>query len=270
MRSHTLIAAGLLAGVIGCTDKAGDTAGDTDTTFVIGFEVRGTIENIEDGATTADNLCIDLIDPTSKVFEGGDLLILDSTQVTAEGTFVFTGVTTSSSVGLLMLADDCDGGDQYMGLATGIPSDTVNALDYGDVLEGQVLYFVEQEVINGYNTDLALAGYTGAGIQVDGSIMGWVIDGIELETAGPVDCAQVVPYSDETECYYADGDTSDGLFTTGGAPNTETDLSGGGFYVCTPAPIGTYTASDCNGSEYYEILGGSVDGLAQWVRIPKF
>jgi len=269
MHIRTLFAVGLALAVAGCTDKDDDTASDTDTIFIIGFEIMGSIEDIDSGATTADNLCVELIDPTSKVFEGGELLILDSTEV-VDGMFSFSGVTTSSTVGLLMLADDCDGGDQYMGLATGIPSDTVNALDYGDKLDGQVLYVATQVVVDGYNADMALAGYTGAGIHVDGSVMGWVIDGIELENAEPVDCATVEPYSDETVCYYADTDPSDGLFTTGGVPNTETLAAAESFYICTPAPIGTYTASDCNGTEYYEILGGSVDGLAQWLRIPQF
>lgn len=259
------LAAPLLLSACG---KDGGDSGEPDT-YVVGFEIQGTVQHFWTGDTSADSLCIDLIDPTEKVFNGGELLTLDSTEVAADGSFGFTGVTTTSTIGLLMLADDCDGGDLYMGLATGIPSDTVNALDYGDVLADQISYVVKQETIDTFNAHLATAGYTGPGLEVEGAIMGWIISSADLASAVPVDCASTIPFSEETTCYYADTDDSDGLFTTGGVPNTETLSAAGSFYTCPAASIGTYTAEDCSGNEYYEILAGSIDGLAQFVRIPQ-
>ncbi len=255
--------------LLSACDKGGEDSGGAGTDYVVGFEIQGAVQQFWTGETSAENLCIDLIDPTDKVFSGGELLTLASTEVAADGSFGFTGVTTTSTIGLLMLADDCDGGDMYMGLATGIPSDTVNALDYGDVLSDQISYVVTQETVATFDADLAAAGYTGPGLEVEGAIMGWIISSADLATAGPVDCAYAVPFSAETTCYYADGDDSDGLFTTDGVPNTETRAEAGSFYTCPAATIGTYTAEDCNGSEYYEILAGSIDGLAQFVRIPQ-
>ena len=70
-------------------------------------------------------------------------------------------------------------------------------------------------------------------------------------------------------CYYADTDDSDGIFTTGGAANTETSTAADAFYICPEAPIGLYSATDCTSAEYYSITGGSQPGLAQFLRIPR-
>jgi hypothetical protein len=267
----TIAAAATLMAMAGCSgkDDSGDTGGGggDDGGGSVGYSIAGTIQNFWTGETSAEGLCIQMIDPESFVFEGGDLEYLESDTV-EDGAWQVDGLTSNSIIGLLALADDCDGGEAYMGLATGVPEEYIGELDYGDVLTDQVAYFATADVVAAINSGIAEAGYTGSGIDVEGALMGWVISSSDLATAAPVDGATVSGGTDVT-CYYADGDDSDGLFMTGGSANTATSSAANAFYVCPAAPVSNYTASDTEGSAYYSIPGGSISGLAQFLRIPR-
>jgi len=270
MRTFGIIAFGLAAAA-GCGDKGDTSAGDSDGGFTLGFTIEGSVVDFWDGTVGGEGLCVTLYDPDALVFKGADLVEIDSVTADADGNFQFTEVTTIPQLGMLMMADDCDGGGAYMGLATGIPSDVIGGMDYGDVLSEQHAYFFPGDRVGTFDADLASAGYSGGSLNDVGALMGWVIDGIDEATAGPVDCATVANTSDSVDvtCYYADTDDTDGIFTTGGAANAETASAANAFYVCPEAPIGLYTATDCTGAEYYSITGGSQPGLAQFLRIPR-
>ncbi len=270
----------VLAMMVGCTDKGDcDTAGVTassvtDDCFYPGFDIEGNGYDFLSEATVSapDNLCASLVDPTPVVDETGPLTYLQSSvPVGDDGTFAFRLVTTTSIIGLVMITDDCDDStDNWAALGTGIPSDTVGEMDYGDLIEGQQAYVMSNADLAVIEADLATAGYSGGnGLATDGYVMGVVIDGEDPSTASTVGGATVFSTKDDTlSVFYGDNDLSDGRFTTAGKPNTATDASTNvGFFI--PAGIvSSYTADD-GANEYYEILGGSTEGIGMFIRVPR-
>jgi hypothetical protein len=65
--------------------------------------------------------------------------------------------------------------------------------------------------------------------------------------------------------YYADTDTSDGLFTTGTTPNSATIAAARSLYFIPGAPIITYKADDGGAHTFTSRLAGSFPGWSVFV-----
>ena len=271
----------VLAMMVGCTDKGGcDTGGEEvtahnyeelDCPIYAGFDIEGNAFDVLADAdlTGAENLCVDLVDPTPVVDETGPLeYLFEDIPVADDGTFAIRKVATTSIIGLVMITDDCDSStDNWAPLGTGVPSDVVGEMDYGDVTTGHDAYVMSTANLAVIETDLATAGYSGgSGLTTDGYVMGVVIDGTDPATANNMSGETVTFTQDETlEVFYGDSDLSDGRFTTASKPNTVTDASTNVGFFIPAGPIGNYTA-DYGTDRFYEVLGGSTEGIGMFVR----
>jgi hypothetical protein len=263
---YTLAALLGTALVTGCapeddTDTDVADTDDTDDTDAAagGFSISGTAVDLALSAPAAEGLCVNVSDPTPAI-TGGEALVLSETTTAADGSYTLENVTTTSSLGLLIVVSDCEDATEHtvMPTATGIASSSYSDLGDGDSLPGQTSYSINAELEAGVDASLTAVGYTGDAIGVAGTFVGFVFD-----TDGyPLGDATVTCTTDETVLtYYQDGDPTDGLFSTAGAVNSGTDAAAGSLFWIPGAPISNYEAD--HGSNTFESqLAGSSPGTA--------
>ena len=225
---------GAADGADGGTADGADGAGDgADGTEATTFNIEGTAVNFDNpGAPAAEGLCVEILDPTN-VLTGGDPVVVSETTVGPGGAYTATDVPVVS-LGLFAQFRDCDGdASTVFPSANGISSGTYSDVADGDTVSGLTHLVLSNPVAEGVQGSLTAAGYTGD-IVADGMIIGFLWDNARQ----PIDGAIMTCGS--CTVYYADGDPSDGLFTTGGAVNTGTAVAGGGMFAVPSAQLTTY------------------------------
>jgi hypothetical protein len=238
----------------GTTDGGTSDGGTTDG----GITITGTANDLVTGAAAAEGLCIYAADPTAAI-TGGELTIIASGITDASGAWSLSNVSTSSQVGLLMLAQDCGKGTlAVMPTATGISSSSYSGLADGDTLADVTSYVVDSTLQAGIDASLAAAQYSGS-IATEGALLGFVFD-----TGGtPLSGVTVTGTGSGTTTYYADADSTDGLFTSATTGvNSSTDAYANAMFVIPAAPIWSYTAEDGGAHTFASVLAGSQPGYA--------
>jgi len=224
----------------------GDTDTDTDTdTDLEGFAVEGVAANLMDGAAAAEGLCVHASDPTPAM-AGGEIEILASSTLGADGAYSVGGIETTSAVGLLMLVADCADEGTVMPTATGISADTYDGLGTGDVIADRLIYSIDaasQALMAG---GLAAAGYAGD-LSVDGAMVGFVLGA----DGSPVDGATVTGPDGYPTYYFTGADFS----------GTGTVAAANAMFVIPAAPIYSYSA-EADGETFDSLLAGSQPGFA--------
>lgn len=247
------------AGDGGSTDGGSTDGGTSDGgTGDSGITIAGTAADLVTGAAAAEGLCIYAADPTAAI-TGGELTIIASAETVAGGAYTLSNVSTSSQVGLLILAQDCGKGTiAVMPTATGISASSYSSLADGDTLSDVTSYVVDSTLQAGIDASLAAAGYTGS-IAKQGALLGFVFD-----TGGtPLSGVTVTGTGSGTTTYYADSDSSDGLFTNASVGvNSTTDATANAMFVIPAAPIWSYTADDGGAHKFASVLAGSQPGYA--------
>lgn len=263
---YTLAALLGTAMVTGCaseddTDTDASDTDDTDDTDVAdaGFSISGTAVDLALSAPVAEGLCVNVSDPTPAI-TGGEALVLAETTTAADGSYTLENVSTTSSLGLLIVVSDCEDATEHtvMPTATGIASSSYADLGDGDNLPGMTSYSINAALEAGVDGSLTAAGYMGDAIGVAGTFVGFVFDA----DGYPLSDATVTCTTDETVLtYYQDADAADGLFTTMGAVNTGTDATVGSLFWIPGAPISNYEADHAS-STFESQLAGSSPGTA--------
>jgi len=242
---------------VGCDKDDSDTEGDTDTdTDVdVGFYVEGTAVDLMAAAPAAEGLCVYAGDPTPAIAGGEMEILTDEATVGAAGAYSVGKIDTASTVGLLMLVEDCADvtTPTVLPTATGLSSDDYATLGDGDTISDYNIYSIDaasQATIQG---GLALAGYAadkGLGLtgnlDEDGALLGFVYDA----KGNPVDAATI--NSATHPVYYF---TGKGFVTTG------TIAAAGAMFVIPGGPIGNYTVTHAS-LTFESLLGGSQPGYA--------
>ena len=245
--------------VVACSGRGGETGedhddytdssdpGDGSSEGMAGFAVEGSALDLMDGTqTAAEGLCVHAADPTPAI-SGGEVELLRSDFVGAEGAYSVEGIETTSAVGLLMIIDDCNDEGTVMRTATGIAAATYAGLGTGDVIDERTLFSINATSLESISSGLANAGYTGD-IEVDGALIGFIFDAAEA----PVDGAEVAgPEGYPT--WYLQEDSS---WAEGG-----TVASADGTFIIPGAPIYNYTTS-ADGMSFDALLAGSQPGHA--------
>ena len=261
-RLFPLLTLGLLVSLGACTgDKTtgddststGDdsSGGGDDSGAVEGITISGTASNLLTGAAATAGLCVVAADPTAAV-AGGELTILATSTVNADGTFSVSGVANTSAVGLLVIVEDCEGeGPTVLPTATGIKKDDYYDLAAGATLSDRQIYSIDATSQGAFQAGLTAAGYTGD-LATDGALVGFVLD----SSGSPVGGATVAGPGTATTYYL----NADGSFDTDG-----TDASVNALFVIPAAPVFTYTAS-ADGYTFSSVLAGSQPGYAVLIR----
>lgn len=238
-------------------DDDDDTAGDDDDdTSAAGFSIEATAIDASTQAPATEGLCVDLLDPSPALL-GEDPELLMSTTVGANGAILFEGVETESTLGLLVSVKDCDTLNSVtFTSATGIPYPAIENLGDGDVLANQTAFVIPMTMLDGMQASAAAVGYTGD-LETEGMLFGFTFDSTGTPVAGAtVTCGTCGP------TYYLDGDSSDGLFSTGTTVNAATDATGGAGFIIPAGPVGQYTAEDGGTHTWETQLNGSNPGAA--------
>ena len=221
-------------GADGTSADGADGASDgADGTEAITFTIEGTAVNFDNPtAPAAEGLCVEILDPTN-VLTGGDPVVISETTVGAGGAYTATDVPVVS-LGLFAQFRDCDGGaDTVFPSANGISSGSYSDVSDGDTVGGLTHLVLTNGVAEGVQGSLVAAGYTGD-IAADGMVIGFLWDNARQPIDGAImTCGSCV-------VYYADGDPSDGLFTTAGSVNTGASVAGGGMFAVPSAQLTTY------------------------------
>lgn len=212
------------------TDSAG---GDSAAT-----EARYTINGVAitfgpDQTPAAEGLCVEAVDP-SAVLDGGEAELLSASTVGASGAYTLTDVP-ARALPTVVVVRDCDGAASTV-YPTGSP---VLPFGFEELTDGQVLDDVRSASIS--NTTLAAfeAGLATAGYGGDLPADGFALGAIWTPEEAPIVGAQLS--CGGCEVYYADGDPSDGPFTTGGVKNTAT--SGPAIWLVPAAPPVEYSVT---------------------------
>jgi hypothetical protein len=244
-----IVPALILAVNLACTGR-GDTGQrpDTeipDTEVVPGFIINGTAQDIQTNSPAAAGLCAFAVDP-SPVLLGGEPDILQTGAVEAGGAYSLVGVVTDSSLGILVMIDDCEGQpDTVYRSATGIASEDYENLGDGDVLTpDRIAYVLTQAYGAILAADWAAAGNTHT-----------LEEGVMLGVSNAA-----------VTTLYGDGNAADNLFQTGGVNNTATDAASGAFYVIPAAGVRNFAADDGGAHTWESRLAGSFAGFAVFVN----
>ena len=218
------------------SDTDTDTDTDTDPTGAVYFSVSGSSAYIAEGVPGNAGLCVHIIDPTNAVL-GGKPEVLGTSVLAKDGTFTVENITTASTLGIMMMVQDCKvpkGGPTVFTTATGISVDDYSSVKDGTALSGYTAYIISNDYATGIADSLAVAG-SKLDIYAGGLIHGNVLDGKSMPIAdATITCAAC-------EVYYGDENPMDGLYTTTGVgANSATSLAGAGLFVVPAAPITTY------------------------------
>ena len=234
----------------GGADGADGTDGDDtlDPVAVGGFSISGQLVDASTGAPLAAGLCVTLSDP-STIPAGEPLLDLVHTTSTDGGGFVLADLDPATTLGLVLHAGACDGGD---------PVDTGVFLDVGtwaglgpeDVLtiDLQVMSAAERDAID---EELLASGATVVLADV-GGIVGAVID----PEWGAVEGAWVRG-PDPADAWYAP------WYDKGGGEWKSydgTSVAGRARFAIPGAPWGAWL---CRASEtdFPVLVGGGLEGI---------
>ena len=248
------------------TDAADTDTGDTDYGDVEGFIIEGTAKDLELNVPAAEGLCVSAVDP-SPVFIGMAPDIRRTATVRADGTFALVGIETDSSLGVLMLVDDCEGAaeDTVFPTASGVAVEDYESLGDGDIVEGRRdAWSISQTFRATLDADLAAAGATA--FFADGVLMGAVAQADDTPIAGAV-VKCVATSCPQPAVFYADNDWTDGIFETGGTRNAET-IAGDparALYFAPDANIQSYSADDGGAHSFTSRTAGSFAGWAVYV-----
>jgi hypothetical protein len=242
-------------------DTEGNT-GDSDTATPFtgpGFVIKGTAVDAQTGLPSViAGLCASAVDPGPAMI-GGEPEILATAPVRADGRFAIEGVETNSSIGILMLIDDCETStDLVLSAATGIAKADYDQLGDGDVLADRTAYVVTAAYA--VDIDAGLAALGDDSHLGDGALAGYVR---VLDSLAPIDGATV--HGNNATSYYADANDVDGLFGAAAVANTSTDAAADAFYVIPGAAIQNYTAEDGGAHTFASALAGSFPGLVVFV-----
>jgi hypothetical protein len=245
------------------SDTDADTDTDTDTDVEPEpFNIEGTAIDLGSVLSTgavpvADGLCVALIDP-SPLITGGDAVTLSTIEIGAAGAFSFPDVVTDSVLGLLTTIDDCETatGDTVYSSSTGIPAPDGGFT--GEDITGHTSFSIDANLLAGLAGSATAAGYA-TDLAADGFMFGFIQDA----TGAPVDGATVVCAAPAcTVVFYMDAEPTDGLFTTGAAPNTAASAAAGSAFLVPAAGIGNWVADDGGGHTWPDQLNGSNPGSA--------
>jgi len=224
-----------------------------------GFAIEGSVYDIDLDDIPADpeSLCAYALDPTP-VLTGGDPIFMAGSQVCPNGDYVVTGLNDPPSIGMFISIDDCEGNDDtVMRSATGVDFEDVDGLRAGDAYTGFRAYLINNDFAAAISADLTNFDDDA---QETGFMAGFVRDINENPVAGAtVACGGCVSF------YYMDADGDDGLFSTSGNLNTQTDAEAMSMFVAPRAPIFTYEASDGGAHSWESQLFGSLPGYASFL-----
>jgi|GEM_PF-1291794 len=225
-----------------------------------GFAIEGTVYDIDLDDIPADpeSLCAYALDPTP-VLTGGEPIYMAGSQVCDNGDYVITGLNDPPTIGMFVSIDDCEGNpDTVMRSATGVDYDDVKDLGEGESHTEFRAYLINNEFAQAIGDDLD--GFDGDVLEI-GFMSGFVRDVQEQPVDGAaLACGGCVP-----TFYYLDADPEDGLFTTDGTLNTQTDAEAAAMFVTPNAPIFTYEASDDGTHTWDSQLFGSLPGYASFL-----
>ncbi len=239
------------------TDSDTDTDTDTDTGApATGWTVSGMAVDFMTQGAAAEGLTVAFADPAPALEPGGELDILGSSTTAADGTFSVGGIESNPGLGAFLLVS---GGDN-MSTATGVPSTDYTGFGDGDELSGKTAMVVSSAMAAGIDASLAPLG-----VSTSVTESGVLFINVRDASGNPVDGAVVSDGGAGQAIFYMDADSSDGLFTTAGAPNTSTSAAAGGFAVVPAAGIATYEAdaAGMTGSQ----LSGALPGLSVFTGI---
>ena len=228
------LAALLLSGLCACDGGGSKDTSDTgETTTTAGFTLEGSTSMLDSLTTPApEGLCIDISDPTALLSGSDSPTVLSQTTVDGAGAWTAAGIPAVSA-GLLAQARDCGFEGATFPSANHIPPARYAEASDGDTVDGITLLVITEEFASTIQSHLAVSGFSGD-ISSDGMIIGFILDSAGV----PIDGA-TLPCSTCT-VYYADGDPTDGLFTSKSDINTSTSVGGGGLFVAPAAPITSY------------------------------
>lgn len=228
----------LLAGCPGdkdssATDDSADDSGADDSGGAGTYNIEGQAILFGEARDPApEGTCIDLLDPTNGV-TGGEPEVLGQTTSDAGGMFSFTDVPRTPYPPLLM-ATDCTN-ELPLSFPTGtvVAPGAVAEVADGGTVSGAIAEVLGVETFDEMKAALEASGST-VDLAADGMMFGFFWEeGTETAIAGAsLPCAGCT-------VYYADDDSGDGPYSTGGSLNTaSSDI---GFFVAPGAPIGEYT-----------------------------
>ncbi len=237
-------------------DADSDTDTDTDTDSPeSGWTVSGVSVDFMTQAAAAKGLTVALADPEPAV-SGGELDILGTTSTAADGTFSIGGIEGNPSLGAFLLVS----GGGNMSTATAVASTLYSGFGDGDELADQDALVISGTMASGIDASLASLGVSKS-INETGVLFIAVLDA----AGNPVGGAEVSDGGWGQSIFYLDADSGDGLFTTGGRPNTATSAAAGGFAVIPGASIATYEADAAGKSG--SLLAGAFAGLSVFTGI---
>lgn len=247
-----LLAAACATGTVSVPDETTPPTGTDPGPEPGGFEIRAVVADAFTGEAAPPGRCVDLIDPTPTLL-GEDPAVLGSDETAGGGDVAFGGVSSDSTVGLLLVVGAC--GDVAVPTGTRVPRGA-----YADLGDGDVLSEVPAAALDDAMLDALQASLEAAGSErdlADGFLLGFVVDGdgeaIEGATVSCTGCPSV---------WYLDDDGADGLFSAGGLRNTATSAAGGGAFVVPGAPVGTYLADDGGAHTFAPRFDGAWVGTA--------
>lgn len=239
---------------------------------ITGWTIQGVALDLETltPAAAADGLCATAIDP-SPVLAGQPPNDIASGQVCDDGAFAIYNLGDAPAVGMFVVIDDCKPDaadtaaveqDTVLQSANGVKSSDVAGLGPGDVYvmdsvtgKGDLTYLTRT-----YQPTLEaqLIGYSGS-LDTDGFLGGRLLDASLAPVVGAsIDCSTCSLLT----ASYQDADDTDGLFETGGAPNTATTADGDGRYFLPGAGVSTYEIEDGGTHSWEPTLLGSLPGYA--------
>ncbi len=270
-RYLSLVLAGSLL-LLGCNGRGDDDdnkdtsiSGETGTPEEGGFAISGTAFDLmanaaADSSLYPDGLCVAVGDPTPAI-SGGEMETIATGTVNSDGSYTVPDIVTTSALGLLVVIYDCDGLGSVLASATGVSADDYDGLGDGDEIIDHTAYVVSADFRDGIDASLAAAGYTGNSIEVDGTFVGFVLD----MSGNPIAGATVTASSGDVTTYYADADSTDGMFTTGASVNTATDAATNAMFIIPGAPISNYECEDGGVHSFESQLAGSQPGYAVFI-----
>ena len=248
---------------LGALALAGCPAEDSDTgTPVVEdplVSITGSVSELL-GSDVDDTtiICASAVDP-SAALEGGDLNVLGTSQVGADGNFVIEDIDVRDApLAIFVILDDCGTDDVIFPTGTGIAAETYATAVAGDSFTRDAIYLAQTTAAA---VDGSLAGVgSNKTLATDGAVFGVVFDsdGSRLDGA-TVSCAG--EGCDVAEFYYADGDPDGGLFASTTTGVNAASQPGLGLVVVPGGPVASYVPAK-DGKDFTAGLFGSIGGLA--------
>ena len=254
-RVITLALASVLVLGTACNDDETENTDETDVVEARLVSITGGTSELLSGAN-AQGLCAIAVDPADAL-DGKELNVLGQTTVGADGTYTITDVDVDKApLAIFVVIQDCNNEGTAFPTGTGIAAETYASAQAGDSFTRSAVW-ISSATATGINNSFAAANSTAT--LADGAVMGLVYDsdGSTPVAGATVDCQG--DGCDALEVFYADTDSTDGIFSTAGVRNTETSATG---LVAIPSgPVANYGAN-ADGKTFSKSLFGSIEGLA--------